>query len=301
MPMKRSTLLLWIIGGGGACIFLLLCLLALVYYFSTYGATGLSFSSNQIAVLDLEGTILDSRDFIDQLKDFGNRPGVRAVVVRINSPGGGVAASQEVYEAIKKFRADSNKKVVASFASVAASGGYYIACAADRIFANPGSVTGSIGVIAQWYNFGDLLQWARMQDIVIKTGELKDAGSPTRPLTESERQYFQSLIDSMLDQFVSAVAIGRNMKEEDVRKLADGRVFTGLQALENGLIDDLGTCQDAIDAAAHMAGISVEPGIVRPAGRSLSLLDLLLGDVKSVLSIKADRSESHVRFEYLWR
>jgi protease-4 len=301
MPMKRSTLLLWIIGGGGAFVFLFFCLLAFAYYFTKEGAPGLSFSGNQIAVLDLEGTILDSRNFMDQLKDYGNRPGIKAVVVRINSPGGGVAASQEIYESIIKFREDSNKTVVASMASVAASGGYYIACAADRIFANPGTVTGSIGVIAQWYNFGDLLRWAKMEDIVIKTGDLKDAGSSTRPLTDEERQYFQSLVDSMLDQFVSAVALGRKMKEEDVRVLADGRVFTGVQALENGLVDDLGTCQDAIEAAAHMAGIPGEPRTVRPVKRSVSLLDLLLGDAKSVLPINADRSESHIRFEYLWR
>lgn len=301
MSMKRSNLLLLILGGGGLIVFCFFCLLALAYYFTQEGTKGLSFSGTQVAVLDLEGTIVDSRGFIDQLKEYGNRPAVRAVVIRINSPGGGVASSQEVYESIKKFRADSDKKVIVSMASVAASGGYYIACAADRIFANPGSVTGSIGVIAQWYNFGDLLRWAKMQNIVIKTGELKDAGSSMRPLTDSEREYFQSLIDSMLDQFVQAVATGRGLKEEDVRKLADGRVFTGLQALENGLVDDIGTYQDAIDAAARMAGIPDEPRIIRPARKSVSFLDLLLGDAKSVLPLSQDRSESHIRFEYLWR
>jgi len=280
---------------------LFFCLLAFAYYFSMEGATGLAFSHNQVAVLDLEGTIVDSRDFVGQLKDYGNRPSVQAVVIRINSPGGGVAASQEVYEAIRKFRADSNKKVIVSMASVAASGGYYVACAADRIFANPGSITGSIGVIAQWYNFGDLLRWAKMQDVVIKTGSFKDAGSSTRPLTDSEREYFQSLINSMYDQFVSAVAVSRNMEEDAVRSLADGRVFTGQVALENGLVDELGTYQDAVDAAARMAGIPGEPRILRPVRRSVSFLDLLLGDAKSVLSSNSDRSESHIRFEYLWR
>jgi protease-4 len=301
MSTKRSTLLLWIIGGGGFFVFLFFCLLAFAYYFSMEGATGLAFSHNQVAVLDLEGTIVDSRDFVGQLKDYGNRPSVQAVVIRINSPGGGVAASQEVYEAIRKFRADSNKKVIVSMASVAASGGYYVACAADRIFANPGSITGSIGVIAQWYNFGDLLRWAKMQDVVIKTGSFKDAGSSTRPLTDSEREYFQSLINSMYDQFVSAVAVSRNMEEDAVRSLADGRVFTGQVALENGLVDELGTYQDAVDAAARMAGIPGEPRILRPVRRSVSFLDLLLGDAKSVLSSNSDRSESHIRFEYLWR
>lgn len=301
MPMKRSTLLLWIIGGGGAFIFFIFCLLGLAYYFSTGNASNLSFSRGQIAVLDLEGTIVDSRDFVDQLNDYGNRPNVKSVVIRINSPGGGVAASQEMYEAVRKFRADSNKKVFVSMASVAASGGYYVACAADKIFANPGSVTGSIGVISEWYNYGDLLQWAKMQNIVIKTGSYKDAGSSTRPLTEEERAYFQSLIDSMFDQFISAVASSRNMKDEDVRKLADGRVFTGKDAHENGLVDELGTYQDAIDAAALIAGIEGEPKILRPAKKRVSFFDLLLGDAKSVLSLNSDRSESHIRFEYLWR
>ena len=301
MSMKRSTLLLWVIGGGGIFVFFIFCLLAFAYYFSMEGPSGLSFSGNQVAVLDLEGTIADSRDFVSQLKDYGNRPSVRSVVIRINSPGGGVAASQEIYEAIKKFRADSNKKVIVSMASVAASGGYYVACAADKIYANPGSITGSIGVIAEWFNFGDLLRWAKMQDIVIKSGTFKDAGSSTRPLTDAEREYFQSLIDSMYDQFVSAVAVSRDMQEEDVRKLADGRVFTGQEARENGLVDELGTYQDAIDAAASMAGISGDPRILRPVRKSITILDLLLGDAKSVLTVNSDRSESHIRFEYLWR
>jgi len=235
------------------------------------------------------------------LKEYGNRPGVRALVIRINSPGGGVAASQEIYEAINKFRANTKKKVIVSMASVAASGGYYVACAADTIFANPGSVTGSIGVIMDWYNYGDLLQWAKLKNIVIKTGPLKDAGSSTRPLTEKERAFFQALIGSMHDQFVSAIANNRNMTEEEVRQLADGRVFTGQEAVELGLVDKLGTYQDAVDEAAVAAGIEGEPNILRPSKKSVSLFDLLLGDVKSVFLQNFDRSESHIRFEYLWR
>ena len=301
MSMKRSTIFLWIIGGGGGFVFFVLCLLAFAFYISSGNSSGLSFSGNQIAVLDLEGTLVDSRHFVDQLKEYGTRPNVRSIVIRINSPGGGVAASQEVYEAIHKFRKDTKKSVIVSMASVAASGGYYVACAADTIFANPGSVTGSIGVVVDWYNYSDLLQWAKMQNIVIKSGAFKDAGSSTRPLTEEEKNYFQSLVDSMYAQFVSAVATGRNMKEEDVRKLADGRVFTGQEAYENGLVDELGTYQDAIEAAALAAGIEGEPKIIRPVKKSVSLLELLLGDAKSVLFQGSDRSESHIRFEYLWR
>jgi protease-4 len=238
---------------------------------------------------------------VDQLKDFGTRSGVKSVVIRIDSPGGGVAASQEIYEAIKKFRSETNKRVVVSMGSVAASGGYYIACASDKIFANPGTITGSIGVIAEWYNYGDLLRWAKMQDVVIKSGSLKDSGSPTRPLTDEEKSYFQSLINVLYAQFVSAVASSRSMKEEEVRKLADGRVYTGQEAKANRLVDEIGTFQDAIAAAAKMAGISGEPKIVSPVKRRFSILDLLLGDARSALTLSADRSESHIRFEYLWR
>jgi protease-4 len=277
MPQKRSTLLLWIIGGGGVFIFFILCLIALASLFSDE-ESGFSFSSDQVAVLNLEGEISDSKGFIDELKDYGNRSGVRSVVIRINSPGGTVAASQEIFQAIKKFRSESNKKVVASMASVAASGGYYAACGADKIYANPGTVTGSIGVIAEWFNYGDLLKWAKVQSVVIKTGALKDAGSQTRPLTEEEKVYFQSLIGDMFGQFVSTVAASRKMKEEEVRKLADGRVFTGRQAKANRLVDELGSYQDALAEAARLGGGGAD--------------SLLRG---------SDRSESHIRFQYLWR
>jgi len=301
MPQKRSSLLLWIIVGGGAFIFFVLCLLALAVYFSDESSPGLSFSGNQVAALELEGVISDSKDFVDQLKDYGNRSGVRSVVVRINSPGGGVAASQEIYEAIKKFRSETKKKVVVSMASVAASGGYYVACAADKIFANPGTITGSIGVIAEWYNYGDLLRWAKLQSIVIKSGEFKDAGSGTRPLTEHEKVYFQNLISNMYGQFVSTVASSRKMKVEDVRKLADGRVYTGQEAKTDGLVDALGTYQDAIAEAAKLGGIQGSPKVLSPAKKTFSILELLLGDSRSALSLSPDRSESHIRFQYLWK
>ncbi len=301
MPQKRSNLLLWIIVGGGAFLFIVLCLLAVVFYLAGEGSPGLSLSGNQIASLKLEGVISDSRDFVDQLKDYGKRSTVKSVVIRINSPGGGVAASQEIYEAIKKFRAETKKKVVVSMGSVAASGGYYAACGADKIFANPGTITGSIGVIAEWYNYGDLLRWAKMQDVVIKSGTFKDAGSGTRPLTDEEKVYFQSLINNMYGQFVATVASSRKMKDEDVRKLADGRVYTGQQAKADGLVDELGTYQDAIDAAARIAGIQGEPKILSPTKKSFSLLDILLGESRSVFPLSPDRSESHIRFQYLWR
>ncbi|NLV30608.1 MAG: signal peptide peptidase SppA [Acidobacteria bacterium] len=301
MAQKRSNLLLWIILGGGALFFFVLCLLALAVVFTDGAPSRFSLSSKQLAALELTGTISDSTEFVEQLEDYGNRPGVRGVVVRIDSPGGGVAATQEIYEAILKFREDSGKKVVVSMASVAASGGYYIACASDRIFANRGTITGSIGVIAQWYNYGELLRWARMQDIVIKSGSLKDAGSGSRPLTEEEEAYFQALIDNMYGQFVADVARGRGLPEEEVRALADGRVYTGQEARDNRLIDEIGTYQDAIDAAARMAGISGPPKLLKPVRKKFSVLDVVLGDAKAALPFDANRSQSHIRFEYLWR
>jgi protease-4 len=185
--------------------------------------------------------------------------------------------------------------------TVAASGAYYVACAADKIYANPGSITGSIGVIAEWYNYGDLLKWAKMQNIVFKSGEFKDAGSPTRPLTDAEKAYFQSLIDNMYGQFVTAVAESRKMDEAAVRKLADGRVFTGLEAKADGLVDELGTLQDAVQGAARAAGIPGEPRTVSPPKKKFSLWDIVFGDARSVLFLNPDRSESHIRFQYLWR
>jgi len=301
MPQKRTNLLLWITLGGGAFIFFVLCLLALAVYFSDESSPGIGLSGNHIATLELEGVISDSKEFIDELKDYGNRAAVRSVVIRINSPGGGVAASQEIHEAIKKFRSESKKKVVVSMGSVAASGGYYVACAADKIFANPGSITGSIGVIAEWYNYGDLLRWAKMQSIVIKSGTFKDAGSATRPLTEEEKAYFQNLIGNMDNQFVSAVAGSRKMKDADVRKLADGRVYTGQEAKTQGLVDAIGTYQDAIAEAGRLGGIQGTPKVLSPAKKKFSILDLLLGDAQSALSLSPDRSESHIRFEYLWK
>ena len=301
MTQKRSNLWLWFIGGGGALLFFILCIAALASVFTNNGSPQVVRSSNQIASFEIKGTISDSKGFIDELKEYGNRSNVMSVIIRIDSPGGGVAASQEIFEAIKKFRADTKKKVVVSMASTAASGGYYIACAADTIFANPGTITGSIGVIAQWYDYSDLLRWAKMQSIVIKSGDLKDSGSGFRPMTDEEKVYFQHLIDDMHGQFVSAVSESRNIPEEEVRRLADGRVYSGREAKENRLIDEIGTFQDAVAAAAKMGGITGEPKLLSPVKKRFSALDLLFGNAESVFPLTSVGSESHIRFEYLWR
>jgi len=299
MAQKQSNLWLWIIVGGGSLLFFILCLAALAAMFTGNGSSTVSRYSNMVASLEINGTISDSKEFIEELKEYGNRANVKSVIIRIDSPGGGVAASQEIYEAIKKFRAETEKKVVVSMASTAASGGYYVACAADMIFANPGTITGSIGVIAQWYDYSDLLRWAKMQSIVIKSGDLKDAGSGFRPITDKEKVYFQSLIDDMLDQFVSAVSESRDIPKEDVLKLADGRVYTGRESKENRLIDEIGTFQDAVEAAAKMGGITGKPKLLTPVKKRTSALDILFGN--SAFPLTSGGSESHIRFEYLWR
>ena len=302
MAQKKSTLWLWIVVGGGSFIFFVLCLTALAVMFTNGGSSNASpRSSNMVAFLELRGAISDSKRFIDDLSEYGNRANVRSVIIRIDSPGGGVAASQEIFDAIKKFRADTKKIVVVSMASTAASGGYYVACAADKIFANPGTITGGIGVIAQWYDYSDLLSWARMHSVVIKSGELKDSGSGFRPMTDNEKVYFQSLIDDMHSQFVSAISESRNIPEETVRELADGRAFTGREAKEKGLVDEIGTFQNAIAEAARMGGITGEPRLLTPARRRFSAFDIFLGNAESVFPLSLGGSESHIRFEYLWR
>jgi protease-4 len=185
--------------------------------------------------------------------------------------------------------------------SVGASGAYYAACGADKIIANPGSVVGSIGVIAEWVNYGDLLQWAKLKEVVLKTGEMKDAGSATRSLTDRERAYFQSLIDDMYGQFMQAVADGRKMDLQEVKSMADGRVFSGRDARERKLIDATGDFQDAIDLTAKLAGISGKPTLIRNTRQRTTLMDVLTGDISPLMPFSGKTLNSQIRFQYLWK
>ena len=222
---------------------------------------------DRVAVVRIEGPILDSQQTINDLQAFSGNPRVPAIVLRIDSPGGGVAPSQEIYNAVKRLRNTYHKTVITSMGTVAASGGYYIAVASDRILANPGTLTGSIGVIMQLANFETLLKKIGVQNIVIKSGRFKDIASPFRPMTDEDRRLLQLVMDDVHQQFIEAVAEGRSLEVADVEQLADGRVFSGKQAKDLLLIDDLGDLQDAIQLAGDLTGIEGEPLIVEPAKR----------------------------------
>lgn len=230
----------------------------------------------RIALIRVEGPIFDAQQTVGDLKNFGEDPSVKAIVLRIDSPGGGVAPSQEIYNAVKRVRTRHHKTVVASLGTIAASGGYYIAVAADRIVANPGTLTGSIGVIMQLANLEELMKKIGIKNVVIKSGRYKDVGSPFRPMSEDDRRLLQSVMDDAHRQFIEAVAEGRSLDVTDVELLADGRIFTGEQAKELLLIDELGDLEDAIELAAEMSGIPKPPYVVEPE-RPFSLRELLAG------------------------
>jgi protease-4 len=235
---------------------------------------------DKVAIIPIDGEILGSRETIEALHRYARNGSVKAMIMRINSPGGAIAPSQEIYEEIRNVRARSGKPIVASLDSVAASGGYYIASACDTIVANPGSITGSIGVILQWMQTKDLLAWAKLKPQTITSGPMKAAGSPYEELTDAERAYFQSIVTQLHSQFVRAVAAGRKGKlsEAEVSAIADGRVFTGEQALGLKLVDQLGNLDDAIRVAGKLGGIHGKPGTIYPRKRARSLFDALTSD-----------------------
>ena len=296
----RNRMLFWLLLGGGAFVLLTVVALALLLAYGGDGSGDFAFG-NRIQVVDIEGELVDSRPIIEQLKRYEDNKSVPAILLNVDSPGGGVAASQEIYTEIKRLREKKNKIVVAYMSSVGASGAYYLSCPADKIVANSGTIVGSIGVIAEWVNYGDLLQWAKLKDVTFKTGEFKDTGSPTRALTDREKAYFQGLIDDMYVEFVEAVAAGRKMDVEAVRVLADGRVFTGRDAREKKLIDEIGNFQDAVDLTASLAGITGKPNLLRATRQRVTLIDLLTGDVSRLNPFGAQTLKSQVRFQYLWK
>jgi protease-4 len=274
----------WLVGIFG---FLTLFFLVVVLFFTVLLSDEetedvSSGTAGTVAVVELIEPIMSSERVVQQLKRFRENSSVRAIVLRIESPGGGVSASQEIYEEVKKTRA-YGKPIVVSMGSVAASGGYYIAIGASRIVANPGSVVGSIGVISQFMHVNDLLTKIGVTSTTIKSGSLKDAGSPYRQPTAEDKRYFQEMVDDIYDQFVSAVAEERKLDKAQVKKIADGRVFTGRKAYELKLIDTLGTYQDAITIAAEMAQVFGTPRVIKERKRE-TLSERLFGVMRDEIT-----------------
>jgi protease-4 len=301
-PRAKSRAGMFFFGAFSGCALVLLGgLLLLAIAFAGDDDPEFTLAAEKVAIVPIEGEILDARETLDLLHKYARNTTVKAVVVRINSPGGAIAPSQEIYSAIRKIRSDG-KPVIASLDSVAASGGYYIASACDPIIANSGTITGSIGVILQWFDMKELVSWAKLKPNTITSGALKDAGSPYRELTEAERQYFQNIVTQLHTQFVRDVAEGRKnkLKAEDVSRVADGRIFTGEQALALKLVDRIGTIDDAVRAAGDAGGIEGEPARVWPRRREGSLLDLLTAEEKASAVLERIVSRRVPQFLYRW-
>jgi protease-4 len=217
--------------------------------------------SDKVALVRLEGLLVSSEDVVEELNDYAEDDSIKAIVIRIDSPGGGVVVSQEIYNAVRNAK-NEGKKIIASMGTVAASGGYYVAAAADKIIANPGTLTGSIGVKMEFANIEKLLEKIGVRGMVVKAGAYKDIGSPFRDMTDQEKQLLQAVIDDVHSQFIEAVADGRKMPAADVRAIADGRIFTGRQALDLKLVDQLGDLTESIQIAGGLAGIKGKPRVV---------------------------------------
>lgn len=269
---KRSPLVIFLLLGVILLFFSGVILLLL----PMAGSPGKLVKSNKVGVVEVSGVITDARSTLNNLKKFRDSAAIKAIVLRVNSPGGAVGPSQEILAEVNRTK--QQKKVVASLGTVAASGGYYIASGADVILANPGTLTGSLGVIMNFTNIEQLTQKLGIELFQLKAGRFKDAGSPTRPMTPVEREYFQKLLDNVHEQFILDVARGRRMLLHKVRVVADGRVFTGEMAKQLGLVDQIGNLTEAIDLAGRLAGITGKVEPVFPPRERFSLFRLLLGD-----------------------
>jgi protease IV len=234
---------------------------------------------DKIAIVEVKGVITQSSGVIEEIHQYLDDDGVKAIILRVDSPGGGVGPSQEIYREVVK--AKRRKKIITSMGAVAASGGYYVACASDLIVANPGTITGSIGVIMEFTNFEELLKKIGVKGMVIKSGEHKDIGTPLREMTPEEKSIMQETLDNVHQQFIQAVAEGRKLDRTKVIPIADGRIMTGEQAKNLGLVDKMGNLEDAIDEAAKLAGIAGRPQIIYPKRKRPSLWEFLLRDMAS--------------------
>lgn len=280
--MKRFAEIIFI----GLLVFALLILASELYswFFGRSSRTLpiASYGGSRVGLVEVEGVILDSKPVVKLIADYRKDSSIRGILVRIDSPGGGVVASHEIYDALKRA-SEAGLPVVASMSTVAASGGYYIACAADTIVANPGTTTGSIGVIISLIDYSGLLGKIGIKFNNIKSGKFKDIGDGSRPLTPAEREVLQNYIDDAYGQFVDIVAEARQIERQQVLAIADGRIYTGQQAQNLGLVDVLGTYDDALTILGELAGLRGKPDVVKPRKKRVTLFDLLFGDVTEEL------------------
>ena len=276
-------------------LFLALILLALVGISSITSEWVQQGTKNRIGIVDITGLITDSQYITNQVKKFRQDKRIRGIILRIDSPGGAVGPSQEIYNEVLKTR-ESGKTIYASMGALAASGGYYIASAAEKIFANPGTLTGSIGVIMAFSNAKGLMEKIGLQPEIVKAGEYKDIGSPARAMTQKERTLLQSVVTDVHQQFIEAVASGRDISVAEVTKIADGRILTGRQAYSLNLVDQMGGLQVSIDQLAHKVGIIGSPKIIKETPR-VGFLDWVL---KSTVSQSLINRSSIPYLQYTW-
>jgi protease-4 len=275
--MKQKRVLI----GLGVIVILLVIFFSALYLIGRSVGTSSRFAfGDKIAIVEIRGVIAQSSGIIDEIHQYLEDDGVKAIILRIDSPGGGVGPSQEIHREVVKVK--EKKKIVTSMGSVAASGGYYIACATDLIVANPGTITGSIGVLMEFTNIEELFKKIGIKGVVLKSGELKDIGSPFREMTPEEKRLIQEVIDNVHQQFIKAVAEGRKMDRLKVTQIADGRILTGEQAKQLGLVDQIGNLDDAIDATAKLVGIEGKPDILYPK-RKFSIWELLIRETVSAV------------------
>jgi len=241
--------------------------------------------SNAIGVISVKGVILDSEPFLEDLEKISSIRDLKALILHINSPGGGTAPSQEMYFSVQRIRDKYDYPVVSVLSSLGASGGYYVALATDSIYAMPGSLTGSIGVMMDFPQWTGVMEKIGIDMHVVKSGEYKDTGSPYREFTPEDKHYYQQLVDDVYDQFLTAVAESRSLDKSRVETLSDGKVYTGRQALELGLIDHLGTLQDCIDDISRQLNLSGKPSIIRPQKEKVTLFNVIFGDIKRWVSL----------------
>jgi protease-4 len=298
---KNPVLIIFITAAALGALFFVVLFLGARLTGRTTSASLPVVGSGRVALVKIEGVLVTSDHVVDELHDYAEDSSIKAIVIRIDSPGGGVVPSQEIYNAVK-YAKKEGKKVVVSMGSVAASGGYYVAAAADKIVANPGTLTGSIGVKMEFANLEKLLEKIGVQGMVVKSGEYKDIGSPFRTMTEPEKKLLQSVIDDVHSQFILAVAEGRHLQEADVRAIADGRIFTGQQALTLKLVDQMGDLSDSIQLAGSLAGIKGKPAVIEKRKR-IPFFEYLKEESATWIAdvITSGVNRSSTKLQYLYR